>query len=73
MCIRDRSIAAPKLETKSKAERLRELKQLFEEKLITESEYQKEREKILDEDKNCLLYTSPSPRDRTRSRMPSSA
>ena len=27
-----------------------------------------------DNDKNtCLLYTSPSPRDRTRSRMPSSA
>ena len=28
-----------------------------------------------DEVKNnvCLLYTSPSPRDRTRSRMPSSA
>ena len=25
------------------------------------------------EDCNCLLYTSPSPRDRTRSRMPSSA
>ena len=25
------------------------------------------------EDINCLLYTSPSPRDRTRSRMPSSA
>ena len=24
-------------------------------------------------DKDCLLYTSPSPRDRTRSRMPSSA
>mgnify|MGYP003379983984 CR=1 FL=1 len=24
-------------------------------------------------DWNCLLYTSPSPRDRTRSRMPSSA
>ena len=23
--------------------------------------------------KRCLLYTSPSPRDRTRSRMPSSA
>ena len=23
--------------------------------------------------KPCLLYTSPSPRDRTRSRMPSSA
>ena len=25
------------------------------------------------EEKICLLYTSPSPRDRTRSRMPSSA
>ena len=24
-------------------------------------------------DENCLLYTSPSPRDRTRYRMPSSA
>ena len=29
--------------------------------------------KIFDESKDCLLYTSPSPRDRTRSRMPSSA
>ena len=26
-----------------------------------------------DGDYDCLLYTSPSPRDRTRSRMPSSA
>ena len=26
-----------------------------------------------DSDTGCLLYTSPSPRDRTRSRMPSSA
>ena len=25
------------------------------------------------QNKGCLLYTSPSPRDRTRSRMPSSA
>ena len=28
---------------------------------------------LLEEVKTCLLYTSPSPRDRTRSRMPSSA
>ena len=28
---------------------------------------------FLDSIKSCLLYTSPSPRDRTRSRMPSSA
>ena len=30
-------------------------------------------EKIYRRDMVCLLYTSPSPRDRTRSRMPSSA
>ena len=29
--------------------------------------------KTLAETRGCLLYTSPSPRDRTRSRMPSSA
>ena len=29
--------------------------------------------KHLISEKPCLLYTSPSPRDRTRSRMPSSA
>ena len=28
---------------------------------------------IIDIYNGCLLYTSPSPRDRTRSRMPSSA
>ena len=28
---------------------------------------------LLDQEKDCLLYTSPSPRDRVRSRMPSSA
>ena len=28
---------------------------------------------INDDIATCLLYTSPSPRDRTRSRMPSSA
>src|SRR5664280_1504658 len=27
----------------------------------------------VDQTRGCLLYTSPSPRDRTRSRMPSSA
>ena len=28
---------------------------------------------VAPKDRDCLLYTSPSPRDRTRSRMPSSA
>ena len=36
--------------------------------------FMKERLEILHRKyKDCLLYTSPSPRDRTRSRMPSSA
>ena len=30
-------------------------------------------EELSDRETACLLYTSPSPRDRTRSRMPSSA
>ena len=29
--------------------------------------------KLLRKNNNCLLYTSPSPRDRQKSRMPSSA
>ena len=33
----------------------------------------KQRYRIIDFKRTCLLYTSPSPRDRTRSRMPSSA
>ena len=35
----------------------------------------KSRGNVVDPDElvSCLLYTSPSPRDRTRSRMPSSA
>ena len=39
--------------------------------IVTET-FQSE-EKILPQDLNCLLYTSPSPRDGTKSRMPSSA
>ena len=36
-------------------------------------EFMKEEKQITSQFDNCLLYTSPSPRDRTRSRMPSSA
>ena len=35
-------------------------------------DYLTNRQQVVDVD-SCLLYTSPSPRDRTRSRMPSSA
>ena len=46
--------------------------------LILTQNSQEDKEKkmeniIEDKDRICLLYTSPSPRDRTRSRMPSSA
>ena len=51
-----------------------------QEKLYSYSDYvaeQLEDETIHQNDRiettGCLLYTSPSPRDRTRSRMPSSA
>ena len=36
-------------------------------------EYKKLIVELYDQCATCLLYTSPSPRDRTRSRMPSSA
>ena len=45
--------------------------------LSLSGKYQLEVDAIYDEidemKKNCLLYTSPSPRDRQKSRMPSSA
>ena len=37
---------------------------------INKNNFQNE---VLNSDKPCLLYTSPSPRDRSVSRMPSSA
>ena len=40
---------------------------------ITELEAQASVPNLWDDPEACLLYTSPSPRDRTRSRMPSSA
>ena len=38
-----------------------------------EEEYTRQDGKLIFKCNVCLLYTSPSPRDRTRSRMPSSA
>ena len=37
------------------------------------SQEMKEFSELVKDQYTCLLYTSPSPRDRTRSRMPSSA
>ena len=39
----------------------------------TPDEFASESEAALGDVQDCLLYTSPSPRDRTRTRMPSSA
>ena len=47
------------------------VEEVTEEVVITETTVT-ETEEALD-NTDCLLYTSPSPRDRTRSRMPSSA
>ena len=41
--------------------------------LMDFAKYAKKRRQNLPHPQTCLLYTSPSPRDRTRSRMPSSA
>ena len=46
------------------------LKGLEKEGLIRIKASEKDEDEL---NRSCLLYTSPSPRDRTRSRMPSSA
>ena len=40
---------------------------------LREELFQEMRGRIKEDDSSCLLYTSPSPRDRNVSRMPSSA
>ena len=56
---------------------IRELDEQPDREIIDHAAYQKQlfSEYVIrnDDNKDCLLYTSPSPRDRTRSRMPSSA
>ena len=49
----------------------RELRNKFVEE--TKGMNKSEREKVYEVYNSCLLYTSPSPRDRQKSRMPSSA
>ena len=44
-----------------------------EESSDDEEEEEEEEEEFLEDSEDCLLYTSPSPRDRSLSRMPSSA
>ena len=78
--------AAPDLEAKSAQEVLEYMVERFHPRLYVACSFQKEASVIMDMllkiepearfftlDTSCLLYTSPSPRGRTRSRMPSSA
>ena len=45
----------------------------FDRQLISNQKPINDNASSVNEPESCLLYTSPSPRDRTRSRMPSSA
>ena len=61
-------------EQKQELEKQEEQKQELEKQEEQKQELEKQEEQKQElEKQDCLLYTSPSPRDRTRSRMPSSA
>ena len=47
--------------------------QLTDDEILKIREYIDQNFKVEGDLRSCLLYTSPSPRDRVRSRMPSSA
>ena len=49
------------------------LKDFNEKGFVFYTNYESNKGKDIYSNKNCLLYTSPSPRDRQKSRMPSSA
>ena len=57
-------------ESAHKIRRLNELYQSFVRQVTLLNQYQRQKDK---QGRFCLLYTSPSPRDRQKSRMPSSA
>ena len=73
----DKLVNAKDRVTKAMKQSIMELKQFikkrddFYSKDVNEMDFKKL--EGLGKEMDCLLYTSPSPRDRTRSRMPSSA
>jgi hypothetical protein len=51
-----------------------DIKYVIQENFTQDDQYGvQDKDKYEDKDSNCLLYTSPSPRDRQKSRMPSSS
>ena len=63
--IGDASLSLKTIDVRIKRKRLGEILEILASQVGGYSEF--------DSSRSCLLYTSPSPRDRTRSRMPSSA
>ena len=61
------------IENYDKALEIVESVEIYLNKGVSLAELERFEEALECYDKACLLYTSPSPRDRTRSRMPSSA
>ena len=79
MCIRDSTGVEKREELKEReidwqvAMKRGQLKAVPEDRVLGQLLRKLESVKASIRSKVCLLYTSPSPRDRTRSRMPSSA
>ena len=74
MCIRDSILDEPSIGLHQRdnhrlIEALKNLRDIGNSVLVVEHD----KDIMLAADHFCLLYTSPSPRDRTRYRMPSSA
>ena len=57
----------------AKEGRMDEARDWFDSGIAMVATYSMENNEFADESIICLLYTSPSPRDRQKSRMPSSA
>ena len=73
---RDDDQSIPEIEKFISEKLLKEMPEVNEVEIIdddVEMDAEPEVNGEVDDDENCLLYTSPSPRDRQKSRMPSSA
>ena len=65
--------AASLVASSGKSEAVKEIEDLGYSSLIINQQYGQERMRLCSDYTFCLLYTSPSPRDLSTSRMPSSA
>ena len=64
----------PVVDTQNIAQNIQQLRQMIEDEILQNEQLTQLREQLATlTEQLCLLYTSPSPRDRQKSRMPSSA